>query len=123
MSLTKTRIDIRTLSNSTTDPKRAGEKMLVAAKANTKLARKTQSVNLMEGLLVRRVGTNLVEKIAKMMADDDERDERLVVKLMSIMVWLTRRKQLSAKKSFQKAKREADKVLPAGWRRKRFQDT
>ena len=88
MSLTKTRIEIRTLSNQTTDPIRAGEKMLEATESNTKLARKTQSVNLLQGLLVRKVGTNVVEKVAKMMSEEDERDEALVEKLMRIMVWL-----------------------------------
>ena len=44
----------------------------------------------------------------------------VVVKIMTIMVWLRKRKLMRARKTFQIAKREADRSLPAGWTRKRF---
>lgn len=48
--------------------------MLEATKANIKLAKKTASANLLEGLLVRKVGTNIVEKIAMRMTYEKERN-------------------------------------------------
>ena len=57
-----------------------------------------------------------------MMTDEKERDGVVVEKLMKIMVWLAKRKQMKAKKIFQAAKKEAEKLLPAAWIRRRFHE-
>ena len=84
MTCTNTRIQIRNLSNYTTDPQRAGEMMLKAAKANIKLTKKVLTANLHEGLHRRRVGTNKVEQVAMMLAEGNVRDENIVTKILQI---------------------------------------
>ena len=109
------------LSNHTTDPQRAGEKMVEAVKSNVKLARKTQAVNLVEGLETRKVGTNAVEKVAKVLTEDKEkRNEGVVLKLMVIVKGLAKEKEKKARRKFQADKKEAEKLLPAGWIKKEF---
>ena len=94
--------------------------MLEAAKLNIKLSRRVLTSNLHEGLHTRRVGTNKIEKVAKMLTEDDERDENVVAKILLLEIALTKRKEQLARKTFQKAKRDADKALPAGWMQKEF---
>ena len=60
------RIEIRQLASYTTDPLRAGEGMLEACKLGETRTKKMLSVNLLKGLRKRRVGTNSVEKMAKL---------------------------------------------------------
>ena len=95
--------------------------MVEAKKSNVKLARKTQAVNLVEGLEIRKVGTNAVEKVAKVLTEEIERNESVVIKLLKIVKGLAKEKEMKARKKFQADKREAEKMLPAGWMRKEFQ--
>ena len=118
MSCTQTRIELRTLSNFSTDPQRAGVKMVEATKSNVKLARQVQAVNLIEGLVIRKVGTNAIEKLAKVLTEESERNEGVVVKLMRIVRDVAKGKERKAILKFYSDKRDAKK--PAGWMRKNF---
>ena len=75
MTFTNTRMEVRYLANLTTDPRRTGEKMLKAAKANVNLVKKVQTRNLLEGLEVRRLGTNEIETMAKKLVNGPEREK------------------------------------------------
>ena len=120
MTCTNTRIQIRNLSNFTTDAQTSGETMLEAAKASIKLTRKVLASNLMEGLQTRRVGTHKVEKVARMITEEEERNESVVKKILDIEVELTKKKEQKARKVCRSAKRTAEKILPAGWMRLEF---
>ena len=98
MTCTNTRIQIRNLSNFTTDAQTSGETMLEAAKASIKLTRKVLASNLMEGLQTRRVGTHKVEKVARMITGEDERNESVVKKILDIEVELIKKKEQNAHK-------------------------
>ena len=78
MTSTVTRIQLRTLSTSTTDPNKSGELMLEAAKQSVKSTRRMQAFNLVRGLKTRRVGTHVVEKAAKTLTQEKERNESVV---------------------------------------------
>ena len=65
MTSTWARIQLRHLASFTTDHTRAGEDMIEACKLGAKRTRRMLSVNLLKGLRKRRVGTNTLEKIAK----------------------------------------------------------
>ena len=54
MTSTETRIKLRTLSTSTTDPDKAGELMLEAAKLTVKMTKRVLAYNLVKGLQRRR---------------------------------------------------------------------
>ena len=60
MPSTQTRIQIRQLSNFTTDPSKSGEKMLMANLVNIKPAKIVQKVNLLVGLEIRKIGINAI---------------------------------------------------------------
>ena len=81
MTCTETRIKIRTLATSTTDPDKASEMMLEAAKNKIKLTKRVLAVNLLKGLRRRRIGTHTLEKAAKLVTEEDERDEKVVIKI------------------------------------------
>ena len=120
MTCTNTRIQIRNLSNLTTDPHRAGDKMLEAVKANVKLVKKVQVKNLLEGLEKRRIGTNEIEIMAKKLVNSEDRDEAVVVRLVGIVKEAAQRREKASKKAFYLARREAIQVLPAGWMRSKL---
>ena len=67
MTSTETRIKIRTLATSTTDPQRSGEIMLEAAKQSVKMTKRVLALNFVKGCRRRRVGTQAVEKMAKIL--------------------------------------------------------
>ena len=69
-----TRVRIRHLSTTTTDPNKAGEKMLEAVKENIKMTKRVTALNLLKGLKQRRCGTAAIEKAAKLLVDDEVRD-------------------------------------------------
>jgi len=104
----------------TTDPQRAGEKMLEAAKASCNLTKKVQTKDLLEGLETRRIGTNEIEKMAKKLVMEEVRDERVVVKLVRIAKDAAKKREKRSRKIFQEARKEALETLPAGWKRKHF---
>ena len=81
MTSTETRIKLRTLATSTTDPNKAGEMMLEAAKSTVKMTKRVLAFNLVKGCRRRRVGTHVVEKAAKMLTETDERDEGVMRKM------------------------------------------
>ena len=88
----------------------------------SKLTRKTQEVNLLERLENRKVGTNAVEKVAKVLTEDKEhRNEGVVLKLLKIVKDLAKEKERIARRKFQADKKETEKLLPAGWIKKEFQ--
>ena len=120
MTCTNTRIKIRYISSFTTDPQRAGERMLEAAKTSCKLIKKVQTKDLLEGLETRRIGTNEIEDMAKKLVKEDFRDETVVVKLVRIAKEAAKRRERTSRKTFQKARWEALRPLPAGWMRKHF---
>ena len=117
MTCTNTRIQIRNLSSFTTDAQTSGETMLEAAKASITLTRRVLALNLMEGLQTRRVGTHKIEKVARMITGEEERDESVVKKILEISVDLIRKKEQKARRVCRSAKRTAEKILPAGWMR------
>ena len=121
MSSSVTRATLRNLATTTTDPTKAGEKMLEAAKYSVKMTKRMTALNLVKGLKVRRLGTNSVEKAAKDLTEEKERNEGVVVKLMEIVVASSGKKMKMAKKKAYESKKEAIELLPAGWRRKSFQ--
>ena len=90
MTCTNTRIQIRDLASYTTDPHRAGEIMLEAAKTNVKHTKKVIASNLMKGLHIRKVGTNKVEKVARVLTEENERNEGVVTKILEIEIDLTK---------------------------------
>ena len=122
MTSTVTRIYLRNLSTSTTDPNRSGELMLEAAKLSVKSTKRMQAFNLVRGLRIRRVGTHQIEKAAKTLTQDKERNEPVVIKLLDIVVKSSEAKSLKAKQVARKGMRRAVKNLPAGWIRKSFED-
>ena len=97
MTSTETRIKIRTLATSTTDPQRSGEMMLEAAKQSVKMTKRVLALNFVKGCRRRRVGTQAVEKMAKILTEQDERDERVVIKLMEIAVTASEKKLQAAR--------------------------
>ena len=107
MSSTNTRIQIRDLASFTTDPERAGEKMLEAAKVNVQLVKKVQAKNLLEGLKVMKVGTHVTEKAAKMLMMSEVREESVVVKLVEIQRLAAEKKEQEVRKQFRRVQREA----------------
>ena len=120
MTSTETRIKLRTLATSTTDPNKAGEMMLEAAKSTVKMTKRVLAFNLVKGCRRRRVGTHAVEKAAKMLTEMDERDEGVVVKLLDIVIKSSETKMMRARKEAFHSSRMAKALLPAGWMRKRF---
>ena len=76
-----------------------------------------QSLNLVRGLRTRRCGTDAIEKCAKIVTEDDVRNEGVVMKLMDIAVKSSEEKVRRIRKVALKAKKEAIAVLPAGWMR------
>ena len=74
--------------------------MLEATKANNKLAGEVQKVNLLEGLEIRKVGTNSIEKAAKLVTEDQQRDGNVVVSLVKIAVLRARKRALAAQNIF-----------------------
>ena len=96
---------------------RAGEKMLKAAKVNIILVKKVEATNLLEGLKVRKVGTNVTEKVANLLLKSEERNESVIEKLLQIQMSDAGENEKRVRKQYRIARREADKVLPAGWMR------
>ena len=121
MTSTVTRIQLRNLSTSTTDPNRSGELMLEAAKKSVKSTRRMQALNLVRGLKTRRVGTHVIEKTAKTLTQEKERNESVVIKLLDIVVKSSEAKAEKAKNLARKSMKKAVKNLPAGWMRKSFE--
>ena len=99
---------------STTDPQKSGELMLEAAKQSVKSTKRMQSLNLVKGLRVRRLGTNGVEKMAKELVQDDVRNEGVVIKLMDIVVKSSEEKANKARLITFKSMKKARACLPAG---------
>ena len=56
--------------------------MIEAAKQGVKRTKKVLSLNLLRGLRKRRMGTPAVEKMAKNLMEEKERQENVVIKLM-----------------------------------------
>ena len=123
MTSTVTRIQLRNLSTSTTDPNKSGELMLEAAKQSVKSTRRMQAFNLVRGLKTRRVGTHFIEKAAKTLTQEKVRNESVVMKLLDIVVKSSEAKALKAKNVARKSMKKAVKNLPAGWMRKSFEQT
>ena len=123
MTSTVTRIQLRNLSTSTTDPNKSGELMLEAAKQSVKSTRRMQAFNLVRGLKSRRVGTHFIEKAAKTLTQESERNESVVIKLLDIVVKSSEAKALKAKHVARNSMKKAVKNLPAGWMRKSFKQT
>ena len=122
MTSTETRIKLRTLSTSTTDPDKAGELMLEAAKLTVKMTKRVLAYNLVKGLQRRRLGFPAVEKAAKILTENDERDEGVIMKLMDIVVKSSETKMKMARKVAFKSSGKAKAILPAGWMRKDFRE-
>ena len=122
MTSTETRIKLRTLATSTTDPNKAGEMMLEAAKSTVKMTNRILAFNLLKGLQRRRVGTHLIEKTSKLLIEMEERDEGVVVKLLDIVIKSSEMKMMMARKLAFCSSRKAKALLPAGWMRKRFRE-
>ena len=120
MTSTRTRIQIRQLAQNTTAS--AGEKMIEAAKQGVKRTKKVLALNLLRGLRKRRLGTPAVEKMAKNLMEEMERQENVVIKLMDIAVDSAEEKAKKAKIEADKSMKEAKRALPAGWIWKRFRD-
>ena len=70
--------------------------------------------------MVRKVGTPVVEKAAKMITEETGRNEGVVMKILRIVVEEAKKKESKAKINFRRDRRNAEKTLPAGWMRKRF---
>ena len=121
MSSSATRANLRNLVTTTTDPIRAAENMLEAAKNSIKMTKRTTALNLLKGLRVRRLGTYSVEKASKDLTKEIERNEGVVMKLMYIVVGASELKMKVARKRAFKSKKEVIEMLPAGWRRNEFQ--
>ena len=120
MTSTRTRIHIRQLAQNSTAS--AGEKMIEAAKQGVKRTKKVLALNLLRGLRKRRLGTPAVEKMAKNLMEEMERQENVVIKLMDIAVDSAEEKAKKAKIEADKSMKEAKRALPAGWIWKRFRD-
>ena len=120
MSRTQTRHQVRHLANFTTDPNKAGEKMLEAIKSLEKVTRRQRALNLIQGLVIKKVGTHSIEKAAKLVTGEEERDENVVTKLMKIAELKSREKLVTARSVMQRSTKEAVQLLPAGWMRKKF---
>ena len=121
MTSTVTRIQLRNISTSTTDPRKSVELMLEAAKKSVKLTKRVQSSNLLKGLRSKRLGTDAVEKMARNLIESKERSEKVAIKLMDIALESANLKSENDKREDVKSMREANKVLPAGWRRRQFE--
>ena len=120
MTSTNARMAIRNISNCTTDPTRTGEKMLKAAKLNNILVKRVQTGNVLSGLEVRRIGTNEIESMAKKLLRSDKRDEGVVTRLVGLAKEAARKRERDSRRTFQMARREAERSLPAGWMRRCF---
>ena len=92
--------------------------MIEAAKLNVKMTKKVLAVNLLKGLRKRRLGTNQIEKISKDLTEQNVRDEKVVVKLMDIVVKAAEDRAQRVKK--EAGVKEAKMSLPPGWQRRRF---
>ena len=79
-------------------------------------------MNLLNGLRRRRIGTHTLEKAAKLVTEEDERDEKVVIKVLDIAVSKAEMKASRAKKEAHRSCWKANRVLPAGWRRRRFSE-
>ena len=113
MTCTVTRVELRKLATTTTDPMRAGETMLEAAKQSIKMTKRETALDLVKGLRQRKIGTNEVENV--------KRNEGVVIKLMDIVVNASKKKVVEARRNAFRSKLEARRVLPAGWRRNTFE--
>ena len=80
------------------------------------------ALNLLRGLRKRRMGTPAVEKMAKNLMEETERQENVVNKLMDIAVSSAEEKATKAKIEADRSMKEAKKALPAGWLWRRFRD-
>ena len=120
MTSTRTRIHIRQLAQNSTAS--AGEKMKEAAKQGVKRTKKVLALNLLRGLRKRRLGTPAVEKMAKNLMEENERQENVVIKLMDIAVRSAEEKAKKAKMEADRSMKEAKRELPAGWQWRRFRD-
>ena len=118
MTSTRTRIHIRQLAQNSTAS--AGEKMKEAAKQGVKRTKKVLALNLLRGLRKRRLGTPAVEKMAKNLMEENERQENVVIKLMDIAVRSAEEKAKKAKMEADRSMKEAKRELPAGWQWRRF---
>ena len=68
------------------------------------------------------MGTPAVEKMAKNLMEETERQENVVNKLMDIAVSSAEEKATKAKIEADRSMKEAKKALPAGWQWRRFRD-
>ena len=73
--------------------------MLEAAKSRTKMTKMMLKVDTLKGLMDRKVGTNSIEKAAKLVIEEPIRNETVVVKLVQIALEGAAKK-LSKKKKF-----------------------
>ena len=113
MTSTETRIKIRTLATSTTDSNKSGELMLEAAKQRVKMTKRVLAFNFVKGCRMRRVGTQVVEKMAKILTELEERDEGVVNKLMDIVVNSSEKKvQVARKAAFNSGKKAKESLPP-----------
>ena len=110
-----TRHKIIDLSQTTTDSKVSGQKMLEAAKLNIKMTKAAHKVDLLKNLRQRKIGTPAIEKACKLVTEGD-RDEKVVVEILGVAINLADSRKHSTKMNCFKGMREAEKVLPAGWR-------
>ena len=89
--------------------------MIEAAKQGVKRTKKVLALNLLRGLRKRRLGTPAVEKMAKNLMEENERQENVVIKLMDIAVRSAEEKAKKAKMEADRSMKEAKRELPAGW--------
>ena len=86
--------------------------MLEAAKARTKTTKLMLKVDTLKGLIDRKVGTHSIEKAPKLVTDDSERNESVVVKLMNIALEGAQKKFLKQRKLSNYRLRQAMLNLP-----------
>ena len=55
-----------------------------------------------------------------MITEEAGRNEGVVVKILRIVIEEAKKKESKAKTNFRRDRRNAEKILPAGWMRKRF---
>ena len=96
--------------------------MLEAAKQKVKMTKRVLALDFVKGCRKRRVGTHMVEKVAKLLTEQEERDEAVVIRLMDIVVRSSEKKVLAAKKAAFSIGQKVKNLLPPGWRRKRFSE-
>ena len=71
-------------------------------------------------MVLKKVGTNCIERAAKLVTGENERDKGIVAKLMKIAETKSMEKLVAARIRMQRSTRMAVGLLPAGWIRKRF---